>query len=163
MQYWNDGVELYHYGIPGQKWGQRRFQNQDGSLTEEGRKRYSVGESVRNINRRRLKNAYEAASRDAQDLRKHGMNKEAKAVQSVANRNKQKLDKLNSKSEKIGNRIVRNRNINHAVKIVASIADSSITDPHTKESINNGQLIVNDIFAVSNAVDTYRYGKNYWK
>lgn len=31
------GQELYHYGIPGQKWYRRRFQNEDGSLTEAGR------------------------------------------------------------------------------------------------------------------------------
>lgn len=33
--------ELKHYGIKGMKWGVRRFQNSDGSLTAEGRKRYS--------------------------------------------------------------------------------------------------------------------------
>lgn len=32
--------ELYHHGILGQKWGVRRFQNEDGTLTDEGRKRY---------------------------------------------------------------------------------------------------------------------------
>lgn len=32
--------ELYHYGIPGQKWGVLRFQNPDGTLTEKGKKRY---------------------------------------------------------------------------------------------------------------------------
>lgn len=33
--------ELYHHGIIGQKWGVRRYQNSDGSLTEEGKVRYS--------------------------------------------------------------------------------------------------------------------------
>lgn len=32
--------ELMHYGIKGQKWGVRRFQNEDGTLTDAGRKKY---------------------------------------------------------------------------------------------------------------------------
>lgn len=32
---------LMHHGIKGQKWGVRRFQNSDGSLTREGQKRYN--------------------------------------------------------------------------------------------------------------------------
>ena len=42
--------ELYHHGIKGQKWGVRRFQNKDGSLTPAGRKRYdepNVGKQKR--------------------------------------------------------------------------------------------------------------------
>lgn len=32
--------DLQHHGIKGQKWGVRRFQNKDGSLTPAGEKRY---------------------------------------------------------------------------------------------------------------------------
>lgn len=37
--------ELYHHGIKGQKWGIRRFQNKDGSLTKAGLKRRAKLES----------------------------------------------------------------------------------------------------------------------
>lgn len=32
--------ELYHHGIKGQKWGVRRYQNEDGTYTNEGKERY---------------------------------------------------------------------------------------------------------------------------
>ena len=30
---------LIHYGVKGQKWGERRYQNKDGTYTEEGKAR----------------------------------------------------------------------------------------------------------------------------
>lgn len=38
-------AELYHHGVKGQRWGIRRYQNKDGSLTALGRKRASKLES----------------------------------------------------------------------------------------------------------------------
>lgn len=40
MWYVINNDELYHHGIKGQKWGVRRFQNPDGTLTSAGQKRY---------------------------------------------------------------------------------------------------------------------------
>lgn len=34
--------ELYHHGIKGMKWGVRNYQNEDGTLTEEGKMRYQA-------------------------------------------------------------------------------------------------------------------------
>ena len=39
----DDPNTLYHHGIKGQKWGIRRFQNEDGTITEEGRRHYGYG------------------------------------------------------------------------------------------------------------------------
>ena len=35
----NEGTYLAHHGVKGQRWGVRRFQNPDGSLTEKGKRR----------------------------------------------------------------------------------------------------------------------------
>lgn len=35
-------ADIYHHGVKGQKWGVRRWQNEDGSLTEAGREHYGL-------------------------------------------------------------------------------------------------------------------------
>ena len=40
----NTENSLSHYGVKGQKWGFRRFRNEDGSLTAEGRDHYGIGD-----------------------------------------------------------------------------------------------------------------------
>lgn len=48
--------ELYHHGSKGQKWGVRRYQNPDGTLTAKGQKRYN-----------KISNKYEIRSFRARD------------------------------------------------------------------------------------------------
>lgn len=52
-----ENTQLYHHGTKGQKWGIRRYQNSDGSLTEAGRKRYQNSDgSLTDKGTRRFKN-----------------------------------------------------------------------------------------------------------
>lgn len=51
---------LAHHGIKGQRWGVRRYQNEDGSLTEEGLKRYrsdSASSTQKSLNKIESENA----------------------------------------------------------------------------------------------------------
>lgn len=45
---------LAHHGVKGQKWGVRRYQNADGTLTEEGARRYGRHPSYKSGNFRKL-------------------------------------------------------------------------------------------------------------
>lgn len=81
MWTYNYNNELYHYGIKGMKWGVRRFQNSDGSLTPAGKKKISKkyrrlankasNEAARSHNRRYLSSYNKAAD----EMNKGGIEK----------------------------------------------------------------------------------------
>lgn len=80
--------ELQHWGIKGMKWGIRRYQNKDGSLTPEGeRRRQSLGERYRahKVNKKRKEalekaRAAKVAKKEAEEKAKVEAEKRAKAI-----------------------------------------------------------------------------------
>ena len=86
-------VYLAHHGILGMKWGIRRYQNKDGSLTAEGKKRYAV-DADGNI--RKLTSKERKAVSTAQKQRAAALEKARKARAEKAEYNKQKAEAIKS-------------------------------------------------------------------
>lgn len=51
-----ENTVIVHWGIKGMKWGQRRFQNKDGSLTPAGKKRYEKEMEKLTAEKKKLRN-----------------------------------------------------------------------------------------------------------
>lgn len=69
--------ELYHYGIKGMKWGVRRYQNKDGTLTAAGKKRKrakseinSWSDDAKEAYRIKQKSVHEMSNKELQTLNK---------------------------------------------------------------------------------------------
>lgn len=71
--------ELRHFGVLGMKWGIRKYQNKDGSLTPAGIKRYGKGGSPRytSVVTNMYKNISNADSAKATRLRQKGRSEKA--------------------------------------------------------------------------------------
>jgi len=91
--------ELYHHGIKGQKWGVRRYQNADGSLTDKGRLKYTLKERedslgkvstmsdeqlTSSIKRMQLEKQYRTVTKENIDTGKKYLNSTLKTVGKVA-------------------------------------------------------------------------------
>lgn len=72
MWEYNNTSELYHYGVPGMRWGVRRFQKENGSPTDRGHKRYSDDTSHKGPKKEKSKHRLRLES----EYRQNGLTKE---------------------------------------------------------------------------------------
>lgn len=69
---------LIHYGILGMKWGVRRYQNKDGSLTSAGKKRYSDNDDIKDAPQ---KNTEEPKKKSVKDMSDEELRREVNRMQ----------------------------------------------------------------------------------
>lgn len=111
------GSELYHHGVKGQRWGQRLYQNEDGSLTPLGKARREaliikkdrakvkeekkIARRAKREERKALKEAREAAKRkQTKVVRVHDLSKYSEAeLKEKTNRLKVESDYLRAMEE----------------------------------------------------------------
>lgn len=88
-----DDGELIHWGIKGMKWGQRRFQNKDGSLTPAGRKRYDSEMEKLKAREKVIKNQERTKAKLAKlDAKKAELDAREKAVSDSKDSDKAKTE-----------------------------------------------------------------------
>lgn len=95
------GDTLYHHGIKGQKWGIRRWQNEDGSLTSAGREHYGYGL----FGAYKLRNAERITNRDQYKKERKAAKEKYKAAKNASYDRESKFETDVEKNYKRGQKL----------------------------------------------------------
>lgn len=129
----NNETYIQHWGIFGQKWGVRRYQNPDGTLTEVGKKRYGAyGPYQADLDERIRKDAWEADKKDLQLMGTKATTSGKDGKPSPAEKITNNLGTINTGMEKIA-RV-------NAPRKQASAKAKSMTDQELRDAINRMRL-----------------------
>ena len=152
-----DNRELYHHGIKGQKWGIRRYQNPDGTLTALGRKRQSDYEKAKEEARSKLLRSSDASEiYEYKDLlttaeineRIDRINREAALASLIGPKKNSAMDRLNN-VVKWGNKINEITNMVNSSPIFKSLA-KKFADKHSSKEPFDLEKIFNNMSNLSN-------------
>lgn len=104
--------EIYHHGVKGQKWGIRRYQTKDGSLTRLGKKRRQSGEDVDKEETKAQKKAVRAQSKAQKQQAKDEAKKRSaeEAAKKQQEQEEAKKKQAEADREKLRNRILKSTN-----------------------------------------------------
>jgi hypothetical protein len=109
--------DLYHWGVRGMKWGIRRYQNKDGSLTAAGKKRYKATEEELKAREKVIRNTERARAKQAKlDAKKAELDAREKALQDKAPKPKTVKELTDDELRERTARLNLEKNYNDAVK-----------------------------------------------
>lgn len=155
----NDYLE--HHGILGQKWGRRRYQYEDGSLTPEGRRHYDVGPERERAPRKTRDERHEDKirrkySKYSDDYVKYKVLSSKKRSQ-LSN---EELDWLNQRLIKENNvRTMSRTSVSNGKAFLVSLADKKATDFVTKLADKAVDKLIDNIIDKSISSYTDKHAK----
>lgn len=121
--------ELYHYGIKGMKWGVRRYQNKDGTLTSAGKK-----------HEREKTRGWSKEAKEARRIKR-------KSVHQMTNKELQTLNRrmeLESKYKQLNPSAV-NRGLKFAGAVAGTMGTVIALRNNSKQIIDMGKTAVNGV------------------
>lgn len=138
-----DNRTLKHSGIKGMKWGVRRYQNKDGSLTDAGKKRYYKEADAGHYDKEGYNGTrYKTTKKGKKEVLYADAEKWARDDNTAAKRVAEESSHMTNKLKQINDKSLRN-------KPKAKMDLSNMTDDQMRKEINRAMLErqYNDMFA----------------
>ena len=139
----SDAEELYHHGVKGMKWGVRRFQNKDGSMTDIGKKRYA-----RDAREKEFNKYDESSGKYYKQSKKNGRSDLEFDANRYAKEDAERSKRLVDSSRNLSNDLKRTVDTSNRNRKVPKMDLSNMTDQEMRSQINREILErqYNDMF-----------------